>query len=164
MHEKKQLERAALEEFGQWFTVNAGRGEFRLVELLDPPKLDSRCRIGEAEVYVEVAHVYGTETDAKTLLGRTGVGAPDSGRHRRDALISFDRRVIVPLNTVLQEKAGKTYDGSPVWLVIRNGFPLMDQADFESYADQIIVPDVHPFTEIWLLCGRSAENGALRLI
>lgn len=164
MSEKRELERWAVTEFAKLFTAKAGRGKLKLVDLLDPPSPDTQCDLEGVTLFIEVAHVYGTETDAKTALARAGESAPDTARHKSDALLHFGARVIGPLNALLARKATRSYDRRPVWLLVRSGFPLMDLYDFETwYRDEIVVPATHPFDEIWLLCGKTAASGALRL-
>lgn len=72
-------------------------------------------------------------------------------------------RLLVPLNKLLAEKATKIYSASPVWLLIRSAFPLWEQDDFMTHRSNILVPEVHPFEQIWLLCGAQASAGVLRL-
>lgn len=164
MSEKRELERWAVMEFAKLFSSRAGRGELRLEELLDPPSPDTRCVLGDTEVFIEVAHVYGTETDAKMVLGRDGKSAPNPTVHSAQALIHLGLRVIAPLNAILAKKALKEYDKSPVWLLVRSASPFMEHEDFSSwFRNQIVVPESHPYDEIWLLCGRSANDGAVRL-
>ena len=164
MSEKRELERWAVMEFARLFSSRADRGALRLEELLDPPSPDTRCVLGDTEVFIEVAHVYGTETDAKMVLGRDGKSAPNPTVHSAEALIHLGSRVIGPLNAILARKARKKYDKSPVWLLVRSASPIMELEDFSSwYRKQIIVPEGHPYDEIWLLCGKSAKDGAVRL-
>ncbi|MBU8920937.1 MAG: hypothetical protein KOO63_03655 [Bacteroidales bacterium] len=163
MAEKEELERWAVLEFAKLFTAKANRGALQFVELLKPPSPDALCHLDKSDLFVEVAHVYGTETDAKMALGREGKSAPDPRVHNANAMISFDQRVIGPLNILLKKKAGKTYDKSPVWLLVRSGFLLMDFDDFSLYQDSIAVPKNHPFEEIWLLCGKTSDSGAIQL-
>ena len=163
VNEKNELERWAVYEFAKLFSARAGRGTLRFVKLLEPPSPDALCELNDSDVYIEVAHVYGSETDAKKTLGRRGKGSPDPTENQKDALIHLGSRVIVPLNLLLSKKAGKCYDKSPVWLLVRSGFPLMDLEDFNRYKGDVNVPTNHKFDEIWLLCGKSANSGALRL-
>ncbi|MGD9549333.1 MAG: hypothetical protein AB7V45_17555 [Candidatus Krumholzibacteriia bacterium] len=163
MSEKRDLEKAALREFGIAL-AQAGLGNFEVHEMLEPPAPDALCSLNGKEVFVEVAHVYGTETDAKLLLGRQGRSAGDPEEHKRDALRELGSRVIGPLNKLLATKARKTYARAPVWLLIRSGSPLLEYADYATwYRDEITVPADGPFEEIWLLCGPLASSGALRL-
>jgi hypothetical protein len=164
MGEKKDLERAAVVEFSKLFTANANRGTLELIELLDPPAPDTRCRFAQKDLFIEVAHVYGTEADAKKRLGREKVSAGNRPLSIGDAAVPFDIRVIQRLNHLLQKKSAKMYSGSPIWLLVRSAFPLMDLEDFMSYSDSIVVPANHPFAEIWLLCGSSAKDGAIKLV
>jgi hypothetical protein len=161
--EKTALEQAAVEQFAEVFTASAGRGVLQLVTLLSPPNPDARCTLGGNDIFVEVAHIYGTQPDARLILGRTGYAAPSREEQLQSSLVPLNYRVISALNTVLAQKAQKTYASSPVWLVVRNGFPLWCDADFERNRHEISVPKSHPFAEIWLVCGPRSDFGLIRL-
>ena len=162
-HEKRLLERAAVEQFVEIFNARAGRGVLEFVSLLDPPEPDVRCRLNGADVFIEIAHVYGTASDARFLLGRGGCAQPTREERLESDLVPLDVRVISSLNIVLARKASKTYASSPVWLVIRNAFPLWRQSDFEQHRGDIQVPRATSFSELWLTCGPRANFGLMRL-
>ncbi len=141
-------------------------GELRFVQRLQPrrqqpPEPDALCLLNGEELGVEVAHLYGTGQDAERITGNM--------RKRRNPLSKealmqktlkpLRERVIAELNNnILAKKATKHYSRSPVWLLVRNMFPAMNRHDFERYRDEIIVPDGHPFRQIWLL---SEHDGGL---
>ena len=79
------------------------------------------------------------------------------------ATMPLKNRIIEPLNRQLAEKATKNYDTSRVWLLIRSAFPLWDFNDFQKYKNLILVPEYHPFEQIWLLFGVQASAGIMRL-
>lgn len=60
-------------------------------------------------------------------------------------LIPLDKRLILPLNRMLSEKAAKSYSASRIRLLLRVGLPILTTEDFQNYRDQISVPDRHPF-------------------
>lgn len=63
----------------------------------------------------------------------------------------LQNRVFAELNYILGKKAEKSYRRSPVWLLVRNMFPLWNSHDFEQYMDEIVVPKGHPFQHVFLL-------------
>lgn len=160
--EKRDLETAAVNEFSDALAGESA-GRLRLLELREPPEPDALCDLDGRPLYVEVGHVYGTGSDAKVLLGRTGRSAATRDERMRSAMVSLDRRFIAPLNRLLREKAGKVYAAAPVWLLIRSAHPLWSLRDFRDHQSAIAVPSAHPFEQIWLLCGPRSSHGALRL-
>ena len=126
---------------------------FQFVEFLAPPMPDTRCTADGRDVYVEVTHFYGTDADARYMLGRNGRAAPTKDEQIRSACIPLHSRLLLPLNERLEIKATKTYPVSPVWLVIRNGLPLWQEEDFREHLDEIVIPKIHTFQRIVLLCG-----------
>lgn len=160
--EKERLEQGALEVFAQAFG-RFSRGTLEFVTLLSPPAPDGHCRLDGIDLFIEVAHIYGTDVDARYILQRKGNSAPTRNERLQSSVISLDRRVVDPLNRVLADKATKAYAGSPVWLLIRVGLPLLTTEDFQWYFDQIVIPADHPFEEIWLMCSPTAEFGIMQL-
>jgi hypothetical protein len=113
---------------------------------------------------VEVAHLYGTGQDAERITGAVQKRRnPLTEEERMDnRLKPFRERVLAELNTkVLGKKAKKRYRRNPVWLLVRNMFPLWNRQDFEQHMDEIIVPIEHPFEHIWLL--DEHDDGLLQL-
>lgn len=161
--EKSALERAAVEQFAEIFSAQTCRGSLQFHTLLPPPQADAHCSLGGTDIFVEVAHIYGTDADARLILGRTGYDEPSREEQLQSSLVPLNFRVISRLNTVLAQKSKKTYASSPVWLVVRNGFPLWRDTDFQRHRKQIALPSPHPFAEIWLLCGPRSDFGLMRL-
>ena len=157
------MEFGAIQQFQEVInSLNIGY-DFHFVEPRNPPEPDYFCTLNGTELFVEIAHLYGTETDAKRLLGRKGKSEPSKLQVTQSTLIPLNTRLIAPLNLRLKEKALKKYNASRVWLVIRSAFPLWEKEDFEQHISEIIVPTSHPFEEIWLLCGPRARFGAIKL-
>jgi hypothetical protein len=161
--EKRGLESGALSQFSDWFESEFGPGRFVFDQFLDPPMPDALCFLDGEPVHVEIAHFYGTESDARLLLGRIGKSAPTPRERRESAMVPLDNRLLVPLNRLLEIKADKNYAARPVWLLIRSAFPLCDVAYFSGYKAQIRVPSRLPFEQIWLLCGPRVSLGACKL-
>lgn len=161
--EKIDLEAAALNQFSESLAVLWGEARFAFHELRDPPEPDGLCSFDGLPLHVEVGHFYGTPTDAKHLLGRTGKSAPTPEEKLLSSLIPLDTRLLFPLNRLLTDKSTKTYQTSRVWLLIRSAFPIWSLNDFEEHQAHIFIPSEHPFEQIWLLCGPRASFGVLRL-
>jgi hypothetical protein len=129
-----------------------------------PPEPDALCLLDGKQLGVEVAHLYGTGQDAERITGAVQKRRnPLTEEERMDnRLKPFRERVLAELNTkVLGKKAKKSYRRSPVWLLVRNMFPLWNRQDFEEHKDEIIVPREHPFEHIWLL--GEHDGGLLQL-
>jgi len=65
--------------------------------------------------------------------------------------------MVKDLNKILMEKSPQTYGSQLVWLMIRNGHPLVEQKYYQRYQTEITVPQTHPFQQIWLSCSRDGE-------
>ena len=161
--EKEHLEIGALTQFSLALETELGAGRFSFRELRKPPEPDGLCSLDSSPLYVEVGHIYGTQSDVKQLLGRTGKSVASQDQKSLSAMVPLDARLLMPLNRLLAEKATKIYSASPVWLLIRSAFPLWELEDFKAHRNNILVPESHPFEQIWLLCGAQASAGVLRL-
>ena len=166
--EEDALVYAALQHFVSSYN-RSHPGQLCFVQRLQPgnqlpPEPDTLCLLNEKELGVEVAHLYGTGQDAERLT-------KPNQEHRRNPLTDeemmrnrikcFRVRVFAELNDILRKKADKQYRRSPIWLLVRNVFPLCNAQDFEQHEDEIVVPEDHPFQHIWLLGER--DGGLLRL-
>lgn len=164
MHpEKDRLEAGALRQFSEALCSELGAARFHFKELRKPPEPDALCELDGEDLYVEVGHVYGTTSDVKQLLGRTGLQAPSQKEKQTSTMVPLDVRLLTPLNRLLADKATKKYRATRVWLLIRSAFPLWNLRDFQEHRSRILVPEEHPFEQIWLLCGAQASSGILRL-
>lgn len=143
--------------------LNLGPEDLYLKNYALPPEPDALCSLDNTPLYVEVGHIYGTQSDVRQLLGRTGKSAASEEQKAVARMTQLGVRLLNPLNSLLSNKATKTYSTSPVWLLIRSAFPLWNIKDFKIYQSDILVPNVHPFEQIWLLCGAQASDGILRL-
>lgn len=162
MNEKQALEQGAIENFSTAYTEDA-ESTLQFVKLIEPPFPDGMCTLNGNNIYIEVGHIYGTTSDTKHLLARTGKSAPTKEGKKYSRLIPLNGRLINPLNRLLEKKSNKKYNGSPVWLLIRNAMPLWSKEDFQDHLNDIIIPSNHPFDQIWLLCGPRSDFGILKL-
>jgi len=161
--EKCSLETGALTEFSDALTSLWGERRFVFHELREPPEPDGFCSLDGESLHVEVGHLYGTQSDAKRLLGREGKSAAARKERLDSSLVPLDTRILTPLNRLLASKATKTYQAQRVWLLIRSTLPLWSLRDFQKHRADICVPEEHPFAQIWLLCGPHSSFGVLRL-
>lgn len=161
--EKDNLETSAITQFAAALTAEDGGGNLKFIELCKPPEPDGYCTLNGQPLHIEVGHIYGTQSDVKLLLGRTGKSAPSHEQLLLSSMIPLQNRLLVPLNRLLADKAKKTYTASKIWLLIRSAFFLWKRSDFEQCLPYIAIPEAHPFEQIWLLCGPSASSGVLRL-
>jgi len=161
--EKDGLETGAISQFVEAFCSRTGEDTLQFIELRKPPEPDGYCLLYGQPLYIEVGHFYGTLSDVKRLLGRTGRATPTENQKLLSTMVPLDRRLLEPLNTLLAEKARKTYSASRVWLLIRSASPLWDHNDFEQHINSIVVPERHPFEQIWLLCGQTSSAGSIRI-
>lgn len=134
----------------------------RLKKLASPPYPDIICEIDGCEIGIEVAHLYGSQRDARLTFGRSKPIEKTMEHRVKHAMVPLNDRIPYDLNVILNSKAQKNYPGV-TWLLIRNAYPLWDFNDFQSYIDQINIPDCHHFENIWLLCDRQGLSDAIRL-
>ena len=116
--EKRGLESGALSQFSDWFQSEFGPGRFVFDQFLAPPMPDALCFLDGEPVHVEIAHFYGTESDARLLLGRIGKSAPTPRERRESAMVPLDNRLLVPLNRLLRQKPDKHHAGILGGLVV----------------------------------------------
>ena len=107
--EKDGLETGAITQFAEALGSEIGAGRFLFKEPRKPPEPDGHCLLDGNPLYIEIGHVYGAQSDAKQLLGRTGMAAPSKEEKLCSALVPLGRRILLPLNRLLVNKASKTY-------------------------------------------------------
>jgi hypothetical protein len=161
--ERHGLEQSAVTQLVSVLSEREPSLHFKFIELLDPPMPDARCKANAADVFVEVTHIYGTDVDARYMLGRQGKAEPTKRERLESSRIPLRYRYLAPLNERLSIKASKTYPISPVWLLIRNSLPLWTETDFREHASDIVVPATHPFQRILFLCGPRDWFGMIEL-
>jgi hypothetical protein len=161
--EKEKLELAAAHHFIGMYNASHKR-PITFVSQARPPRADVCCRRSGKKFGMEIAHIYGSETDAKRLF-QHNLRNPISQRELlEDSLIPRNEKIINELNRILHKKSRNgRYADSRVWLVIRNAYPLWQKDDFLRHRKNIDLPDRHPFERIWLVCDASGESGLLKL-
>ncbi len=158
---KRRLEFFAVKYFAEQLNKYFNR-QLRFDSFADPPEPDVYCFWENNRIGVEVAHLYGSERDARMLFGKSKPEEKTKEHRIIHALVPLNERVISELNFILEKKAQKRY-GDRTWLVIRNAYPIWYKEDFEFYKSDILLPNEHSFEEIWLLCDRDGSSGILQL-
>ncbi len=148
--EKLQLEHGAAKLFMRSYE-RLTHTPMRHIWHNQPAKPDVSCYLAQSRLDIEVAHLYASETEAMAVLGR-----PLSLTMQRELALMAQapstQRLHTGLARLLKQKAGKRYHSQRVWLLIRNASPMWHRADFENELAHLVVPDCHPFEQIWLLC------------
>ncbi|MEW6387333.1 MAG: hypothetical protein AB1491_07450 [Thermodesulfobacteriota bacterium] len=132
-----------------------------LKEFSNPPNPDFYCNLDGKKIGIEIAHLYGSERDARSSFGRERKNERNI-QSRINPPIPLNCRIPYDLNRTLLEKANHNY-GKNTWLVIRNAYPIWFKDDFEQYINQINIPRKHYFDEIWLICDGKGLSGILKL-
>jgi hypothetical protein len=165
LSEKKNLEHSAIQKFASAMSFGLRQNKLIITDFNERDekgKPDTICRLGSKTIGVEIAHVYGSGLDAMKLLGRE-LSSAQNRALAQQAQIPLDYRIPNSLNRILSKKSKKHYSIEPVWLLIRNAFPIWTRADFVRYRGKIVIPIHHRFERIWLLCGVDSRYGILRL-
>ena len=165
MSEKTELERHAVIEFCKAYN-KMFKGNIELVAQCDPPLPDTKCALDGKRIFIEVAHVYGPPSDAKRLLGKTGISYPSAEEQKRARMTPLDTRIGQALVRILKKKYKKKYAISSkesVWLLVRNANRLWGDSDLNIFCSDITIPSRTRFERIWLLCGPNAEDGLIEL-
>lgn len=164
MKQKDNLEYHAVHNFIAEYNRTHKR-QLHFIRTCTPQMPDILCRLQNREIGIEVVHTYGTGMEAAIRLGnKNSENFPDE-IHRARMITSLDIRALNSLNNVLANKATRTYDCAPTWLLVRNAFVHWSLRDYLKHKRQIHVPDVHPFAQIWFLCDRNSvgSQGIMRL-
>nr|WP_243750688.1 hypothetical protein [Thiomicrorhabdus marina] len=129
-----------------------------------PRKPDVSCYLDGKQLDLEIAHLYGSEEEAKQVLGRS-LSARTKKALQHLQKTPPTHRLLEALNQVLLSKSKKCYDSKKVWLVIRNLNPHWQTAEFAQHSHLIAQIDHHPFEQIWLLSNHDhgLECNILRL-
>ncbi|MGK8440455.1 hypothetical protein ACRS3X_24490 [Ectopseudomonas hydrolytica] len=162
MSEKEDLEAAAAAIFCKCYQRETG-SPAELLRHNPTPKPDSTCCIGNIQIDVEIAHLYGTSIDAQNLLTRPRRKPLSTQEKTNNNIKPLNARVLGELNQILKNKSDKKYNSNETWLVIRNAFPLWSKQDFEQNLSEIAYPQHHPFEKIWLICDRQGNTGLIEL-
>lgn len=161
MQKKIELEHDAARLFMRLYEKRFGI-PMRHIWHNEPKKPDVSCYLDGDRLDLEIAHVYGSEEEAKLILGRS------ANIHTLEALhrlidVPVAERLLAALNDVLDNKADKDYHSHRVWLVIRNANPLWTRADLEAQLHRVTLPASHPFEQIWVVGDMQGDSGILRL-
>jgi hypothetical protein len=163
INERQGLERGAVRQLAAILAEREPLLNFKFEELLEPPMPDARCMANGKDIFVEVTHSYGTDADARFVLGRTGKAAPTNQERIESSCIPARYRFLMPLNKCLLDKTKKIYPANPVWLLVRHAMPIWNESEFREHTCDIIVPEKHPFQRIILLCGPRERFGMIDL-
>ena len=166
MNVKNLDERRQLEVWAVIYFIRELRRRYRrwlrLRDFASPPDPDFYCLLNGERIGIEVAHLYGSQRDARMRLGRERVEEQTKEQRLAHSRVPLNVRVLTDLNRIIADKAEKSYGGK-TWLLIRNAFPPWTRDDFEQYISEILIPEDHSFSEIWLLCDSYGSSGILRL-
>lgn len=161
--EKLELEHEAAKLFMRRYEKQYGV-PMRHIWHNSPRKPDVSCYLDGERLDLEIAHLYGSDAEAKSLLGR------NLSQETKQILLHLKKtppthRLLTALNQVLLSKSRKCYDSNNVWLVIRNLNPHWQTETFAEHAHLIDLPKNHPFKQIWLLSlqDHNSECNILRL-
>ncbi|NPU86379.1 MAG: hypothetical protein HPY65_18020 [Syntrophaceae bacterium] len=164
MKQKDKLEYHAVINFVKIYNCKHKR-LLHFIRQCQPPFPDTICRLNNKEIGIEVAHSYGTGVEAAVRLGNRKMKDFPEKLHQMRRLTHLDVRALGSLNNILAGKSSKTYQFSPTWLIVRNAFMLWSLTDYRKHKKQIVIPNVNPFKQIWLLCDENsiAPQGIMRL-
>ncbi len=128
-----------------------------------PAKPDVSCHLDGQLLDLEIAHLYGSESEAQQIL-RGGLPADTlEALKELHAIRNTHNRLLHTLNSLLAKKAGKRYASSRVWLVIRNAHPAWHSEDINDLREHIQLPSAHPFEQIWVMGDFNGQSPLIRL-
>jgi hypothetical protein len=160
VEEKLELEHHAARLFMRWYERNTGK-KIRHIWHNKPIRPDVSCVFEGERLDLEIAHLYGSEEEAMSILGRN---LTDKTRDfLRNLEKEPDHRLLKALNRILDNKAEKRYQTKRVWLVIRNAHPSWTRLDIKALEHHISVPHHHPFEKIWIVGDMEGKSGIARL-
>ncbi|WP_305907472.1 hypothetical protein Q9L42_015655 [Methylomarinum sp. Ch1-1] len=161
MLEKIKLEHEAARLFMRLYEQRFGI-EMRHIWHNEPKKPDVSCYLDGERLDLEIAHFYGSEEEAQLIQGREVTIRKLETLHRL-INVPVDHRLLNALNTILANKAEKSYHSERVWLVLQNANPLWSRSDLEANLHQVTLPGAHPFEEIWFVGDMERSSDILRL-
>lgn len=166
MKQKENLEYYAVINFISEYNLTHKKKLHFVRQSKKPPNPDTVCLHHKKEIGIEVAHTYGSGAEAAIRLGNRNSEDFPKTLHQKRRITPVDIRALNSLNAIMTKKATKTYDISPTWLLIRNGFPLWSLSDYRKNKKDIFVPKETPFRQIWLLCDENSvkPRGIMRII
>lgn len=159
--EKIELEHEAAKLFMRLYEKQFGI-PMRHIWHNEPRKPDVSCYLNDEKLDLEIAHLYGSEAEAMLILRR------EVNQRTLEALhlllnVPVKERLLKALNTILINKAEKSYHSQRVWLVLRNANPLWSRDDIEARRNQLSLPTDHPFEQIWIVGDMAGQSGLVQL-
>lgn len=161
MLEKVKLEHEAARLFMRLYERQFGI-PMRHIWHNEPKKPDVSCYLGRERLDLEITHLYGSEEEVKLIHGREVTIRTLEALHRL-INVPVDHRLVNTLNSLLSNKAEKSYLGDRVWLILRNANPLWSRHDLEANLHQVTLPERHPFEQIWVVGDMKGVSGILQL-
>ena len=128
-----------------------------------PDKPDTSCLLEGERLDLEIAHLYGSEVEAMTFLGRDTNDETIKSLQSLAATSTSQERLLEALNRILENKSKKIYKSKRVWLVIRNMHPEWNAQLIEAAKESIVVPLSHGFDRIWIVGDIHGKSGVVRL-
>jgi hypothetical protein len=159
---KADWEKQAAEVFIEWHNQHFVK-QLQFISNNRPAKPDVSCLLDGNRIDLEIAHLYGTQQDAMTILGKDLSEHMKNELARLQANSTVEQRLILALNRILEQKAHKRYNSQNVWLVIRNVHPHWNAEKILAASSGINLPKEHIFTQIWIIGDLTAASGALRI-
>jgi len=157
---KRQLEREAAKHFMRLYE-RSYKMPMRHIWHNEPAKPDISCYLDGKPLDMEVAHLYASSSEAKSITHQLDESGDsfglkwDGNQELFNYLADLSEmnkieRLKTALGRILESKSHKTYESHRVWLIIRNASPLWGFDDFLT-----VIPHIHllkhPFEKIWLL-------------
>ncbi|ATC94607.1 hypothetical protein [Pseudoalteromonas tunicata] len=128
----------------------------------EPSKPDVSCYRADKKLDLEIAHLYGSETEAMAILGRD-ISLEMQREIAQMMQEPSENRLQNALQRLLHNKAHKRYQSDNVWLVIRNASLLWQAEDIVAIKNHLRIPEHHPFEQIWLVGDFHGESGLVQL-
>lgn len=160
--EKVELEHQAAKLFMRWYEHETGKVTRHLWHNR-PSKPDVSCRFEGERLDIEVAHLYGSELEAKQILHRELSDKTRLELQELERNTAPESRLLTALNRILLNKSLKHYKTKRVWLVIRNAHPAWSKTQIQALQQHITVPDAHPFEQIWIVGDWNGKSGIVQL-
>lgn len=159
--EKRRLEHEAARIFMRQYEQDYGI-TMRHIWHNEPAKPDISCYYQDQKLDLEIAHLYGSEAEAMHILGREL--SPQMHKELLALMrMPVEARLVAALNSLLANKADKSYDSHNVWLVIRNANPLWTRDEMLAHFPQLRIPKQHPFAQIWIIGDMAGDSGLMAL-
>lgn len=144
MDEKQNLEVAACTYFLTSYNALHG-SNFQIVEHRDKPDfLVEDGHTGE-KLGIEVTHLFYDVKEAQMMLGRR-----PNELHGVMTVCDLITKLNADLAVKVDRAANYDFEGK-LFLLVRVASPIFDRQDFDMYEEDINVPTLNTFAEIWLL-------------